>query len=99
MAEPSIDFLDSQSVANRYLKSCQHYATDVQDGSSGALDKAATVHLLRDTEHGSPGDVVTMPGRVARGLIRAGACEATAEKPRKVARLMAKFEHAFGLDS
>ena len=99
LQEPSIDFEDSQSVANRYLRDCQHYAKDVQDGSSGALGRPQTVHLLRDTEHGAPGDVVNLAGRTARQLIRAGACEATADKPRKVARLVATVEHAFGLDS
>ncbi|MEO7953681.1 MAG: hypothetical protein ABIR35_06240, partial [Polaromonas sp.] len=99
MEEPAIEFLDTQSTASRYLRQCSDYAADTQDAASGALDKPAVVLMLAGTAHGQPGDVVSLPGRLARQLQRAGHAEPSRDKPRKAPSRAAAQPAAWGLEA
>lgn len=78
---PAFDFEDSHSVVQRFMRDCAHYSADAIDATSGALDKESTVRLLTRGQNGAAGDVVRLPGRVARVLLRAGHAEYSSAKP------------------
>jgi hypothetical protein len=87
MACPALELADSQSLARQFQGYCEQYAADVTDKASGLLDKPAAIRLLVGNEHGLPGDVVSVPGLVARMLQRMGWGEPSKAKPHRVPRL------------
>ena len=82
-----LELHDAQSLARQFQRECANYATDISDRAAGRLDKPTTVKLLTKTEHREPGDVVTVPGIVARMLHRLSRVEQTTAKPHRVPRL------------
>jgi hypothetical protein len=86
MACPALELADTQSLVRQFQSYCEQYAADVNDKTSGLLDKPAAVRLLVENEHGLPGDVVSVPGLVARMLQRMGWGEPSKAKPHRVPR-------------
>lgn len=70
-----------------HYRACTDYVADSDDHISGKLDKAATVHLLIDMPGvGHASEVISMEGRTARALWRAGRAEPTTDKPRRLVK-------------
>ncbi len=82
LQRPELSFADSQATVSRFARDVDGYLSTHELSAS----KSVNLRLLFAKGDSLPGDVVTMTGIEAAGLVRAGHAEQTNDKPSRVKR-------------